>query len=61
MRVRIHFNAPIRLHGLLLGQRGIFYFLIFNYTINTRGSFPGIKQAGREADHSPSSRAEVEE
>jgi hypothetical protein len=30
-----------------------------SYPRNTRGSFPGIKRWGREADHSPPSSAEV--
>jgi hypothetical protein len=30
-----------------------------SYPIGTRGSFPGVKQPGREADHSPPSSAEV--
>jgi hypothetical protein len=30
-----------------------------SYPMGTRGSFPGVKRPGREADHSPSSRAEV--
>jgi hypothetical protein len=29
--------------------------------MNTRGSFPGAKQPGREADHSPPSSAQVKE
>jgi hypothetical protein len=38
----------------------------FNFTfvvllMGTRGSFPGVKRPGREADHSPSSSAEVKE
>jgi len=28
--------------------------------MGTRGSFPGLKQPGRDADHSPPSSAEVE-
>jgi hypothetical protein len=32
-----------------------------SYPIGTRGSFPGGKAAGREADHSPASSAEVKE
>jgi hypothetical protein len=31
------------------------------YPMDTRGNFPGLKQLGREADHSPPSRAEVQE
>jgi hypothetical protein len=30
-----------------------------SYPVGTRGSFPGGKAAGREADHSPLSSAEV--
>jgi hypothetical protein len=30
-----------------------------SYPMRTRGSFPGGKAAGREADHSPPSSAEV--
>jgi hypothetical protein len=32
-----------------------------SYTMGTRGSFPGVKRPGREADHSPPSSAEVKE
>jgi hypothetical protein len=32
-----------------------------SYPMGTSGSFPGVKAAGREADHSPPSRAEVKE
>jgi hypothetical protein len=32
-----------------------------SYPIGTSGSFPGGKAAGREADHSPPSSAEVKE
>jgi hypothetical protein len=28
-------------------------------TMGTRGSFPGVKRPGREADHSPPASAEV--
>jgi hypothetical protein len=31
------------------------------YTVGTRGSFPGVKRPGREADHSSLSSAEVKE
>jgi hypothetical protein len=31
------------------------------YVTGTRGSFPGVKRPGREADHSPPSSAEVKE
>jgi hypothetical protein len=37
------------------------FFTIFSYPMGTRGFFPGIKQPGREADHSPPSSAEVKE
>jgi len=30
-----------------------------SYPIDTRGSFPGVKRPGHEADHSPPSSAEV--
>jgi hypothetical protein len=30
-----------------------------SYTMGTGGSFPGVKRPGREADHSPSTSAEV--
>jgi hypothetical protein len=30
-----------------------------SYPMGTRGSFPGVKQQGREADHSPPAGAEV--
>jgi hypothetical protein len=30
-----------------------------SYPVGTRGSFPGVKLPGREADHSPPSNAEV--
>jgi hypothetical protein len=30
-----------------------------SYPMGTRGSFPGVKRSGREADHSPPSSAEV--
>jgi hypothetical protein len=30
-----------------------------SYTMGTGGSFPGVKQPGREADHSPPTSAEV--
>jgi hypothetical protein len=30
-----------------------------SYPMGTRGSFPGVKRPGREADHSPPSSAEV--
>jgi hypothetical protein len=30
-----------------------------SYPMGTRGSFPGVKRPGREADHSPPSTAEV--
>jgi hypothetical protein len=30
-----------------------------SYPVGTRGSFPGIKRLGREADHSPPSSAEL--
>jgi hypothetical protein len=29
--------------------------------MGTRGSFPGVKRSGREADHSPPSSAEIKE
>jgi hypothetical protein len=32
-----------------------------SYPMDTRGSFPGVKQTGREANHSPPSGAEVKE
>jgi hypothetical protein len=32
-----------------------------SYTVGTRGSFPGVKRPGCEADHSPPSSAEVKE
>jgi hypothetical protein len=32
-----------------------------SYPMGTSGSFPGVKRPGREADHSPSSSAEVKE
>jgi hypothetical protein len=32
-----------------------------SYPMGTRASFPGVKQPGREADHSPPSSAEVKE
>jgi hypothetical protein len=32
-----------------------------SYPMGTRGSFLGVKQPGREADHSPPSSAEVKE
>jgi hypothetical protein len=32
-----------------------------SYPIDTRGSFPGVKRPGREADHSPPSSAKVNE
>jgi hypothetical protein len=32
-----------------------------SYLTGTRGSFPGVKRSGHEADHSPLSRDEVEE
>jgi hypothetical protein len=32
-----------------------------SYPMGTRGSFPGVKQPRREADHSPPSSAEVKE
>jgi hypothetical protein len=32
-----------------------------SYPMDTRGSFPEVKQPGREADHSPPSSAEVKE
>jgi hypothetical protein len=32
-----------------------------SYPVGTRGSFPGVKRPGREADHSPPSSAEVKE
>jgi hypothetical protein len=32
-----------------------------SYPMGTRGSFPGVKRLGREADHSPPSSAEVKE
>jgi hypothetical protein len=31
-----------------------------SYTIGTNGSFPGVKQPGRDADHSSPSNAKVE-
>jgi hypothetical protein len=31
-----------------------------SYPVGTRGSFPGVKQPGHEADHSPPSSPEVE-
>jgi len=30
-----------------------------SYPVSTRGSFPGVKLLGHEADHSPPSSAEV--
>jgi hypothetical protein len=30
-----------------------------SYKIGTGGSFPGVKRQGREADHSPPTKAEV--
>jgi hypothetical protein len=32
-----------------------------SYPMGTRGSFPGVKRPGQEADHSPPSSAEVKE
>jgi hypothetical protein len=32
-----------------------------SYPMGTGGSFPGVKRQGREADHSPSTSAEVKE
>jgi hypothetical protein len=32
-----------------------------SYPTDTRGSFPGVKRPGREADHSPPSSAKVKE
>jgi hypothetical protein len=32
-----------------------------SYPMGTRGSFPGVKRPGREADHSPPSSSEVKE
>jgi hypothetical protein len=32
-----------------------------SYPMGIRGSFPGVKRPGREADHSPTSSAEVKE
>jgi hypothetical protein len=32
-----------------------------SYPMGTRGSFPGVKPQGREADHSPPSSAELKE
>jgi hypothetical protein len=32
-----------------------------SYPMGTRGSFPRVKQPGREADHSPPSSAKVKE
>jgi hypothetical protein len=32
-----------------------------SYPVGKRGSFPGIKRSGREADHSPPSSVEVKE
>jgi hypothetical protein len=32
-----------------------------SYPMGTRGPFPGVKQPGSEADHTPSSNAEVKE
>jgi hypothetical protein len=32
-----------------------------SYPMGIRGSFPGVKRPGREADHSPPSSAEVKE
>jgi hypothetical protein len=32
-----------------------------SYLMGTTGSFPGVKQPGREAEHSPPSSAEVKE
>jgi hypothetical protein len=32
-----------------------------SYSMGTKGSFPGVKRPGREADHSPPSNAEVKE
>jgi hypothetical protein len=32
-----------------------------SYPMGTKGSFPGVKRPGREADHSPPSSAEVKE
>jgi hypothetical protein len=32
-----------------------------SYPMRTRGSFPGVKRPGREADHSPPSSTEVKE
>jgi hypothetical protein len=32
-----------------------------SYAMGTRGSFLGLRQQGREADHSPPSSAEVKE
>jgi hypothetical protein len=35
--------------------------LLLSYSVGMGGSFPGVKQLGREADHSPPSSAEVKE
>jgi len=32
-----------------------------SYPVGTRGSFPGVKQLGHEADHSHASNAKVKE
>jgi hypothetical protein len=32
-----------------------------SYPMGTRGSFPGVKRPGREADYSPPSSAEIKE
>jgi len=32
-----------------------------SYPVGTRGSFPGVKQPGHEADHSPPTSAKVKE
>jgi hypothetical protein len=57
--VKIHFFLPILECPRCFGVFHLFYEHSASYPVGTRGFFPSGKAAGREADHSPSSSAEV--
>jgi hypothetical protein len=71
--IPIVFNCCIRVYGTnpvadrITGRICIFFTLYlvlirciyFSYPMGTRGSFPGVKAAGLEANHSTQSNSEV--
>jgi hypothetical protein len=66
-KYKLHFRYGLDVRGSRVRfpvGLGIFLFTTAHpasYPMGTRGSFPGVKRSGREADHSPPSSAEVKE